>query len=209
VLYDLNAAWVNALLSEPPAYADYFGESEQRCFLRPAEFDYDFDNHIARFEADKRRDFNYDLRYIRKREPVLTWTDEKRVELFIELVDKNFGDESDYVDPDNQRELHRIVDELFSSGRLKTLVIEIDGVPQAVSMSAVESNTMVALYASSNNEERNLGKLLDVETIQEACRMRLGEVSYMTGMKWKADWEMQSEECLTFRKPNMPWPEVV
>jgi hypothetical protein len=208
VFYDLKESWVTELLEAHPQYQAHFSERDFRYFLKPADFDYDFNNHINRFEADKRRDFNYDLRYIRKRNPVLTWTDDQRVELFIELVNRNFGDESDYVDPDNQRELHRIIDELDRSQRLKTLVIEIDGVPQAVSMSAVDSNKMIALYASSNNEYRNLGKLLNVETIQQACRMKLDEISYMTGMKWKADWEMSSEGCVTFRKPAAPWPEL-
>jgi len=48
--------------------------------------------------------------------------------------------------------------------------------------------------------------LLNVEAIQEACRLRVDEVSFMTGMKWKADWRMKGEPCLTMRKPPAPWP---
>jgi hypothetical protein len=75
-------------------------------------------------------------------------------------------------------------------------------------MSLRHSNKMVALYAASNNEYNNLGKLLNFETIQEACRLRVDEISYMTGMQWKAQWQMKSEPCITIRKPPGPWPET-
>ena len=105
-------------------------------------------------------------------------------------------------------ELRRVIGELQRSGRLKTMTIEVDGATQAVSLSLQHSNKMVALYAASNNDFSNLGKLLNVETIQEACRLRVDEVSFMTGMKWKADWRMKSDPCHTMRKPPGPWPEI-
>ena len=63
---------------------------------------------------------------------------------------------------------------------------------------------MVALYAASNNDYNNLGKLLNVESIQEACRLRVDEISFMTGMQWKANWKMKGEPCVTMRKPPAP-----
>ena len=75
-------------------------------------------------------------------------------------------------------ELRRVIGELDRSGRLRTLTIEVDGTRQAVSMSLLHGNKMVALYAASNNDYNNLGKLLNVETIQEACRLRVDEISY-------------------------------
>jgi hypothetical protein len=30
----------------------------------------------------------------------------------------------------------------------------------------------------------------------------------MTGMQWKAQWQMKSEPCITMRKPAGPWPET-
>ena len=129
-------------------------------------------------------------------------------DLFIELVNRNFGAESDYASEENAKELRRVIDELQRSGRLRTLTIEIGGVKQAVSMSLRHGNKMVALYAASNNDYNNLGKLLNVETIQEACRLRVDEISYMTGMQWKAQWQMKSEPCITMRKPPGPWPDA-
>jgi len=40
-----------------------------------------------------------------------------------------------------------------------------------------------------------------VETINEACRLQVDEISFMTGMQWKANWKMKSEPCVTLRKP--------
>jgi CelD/BcsL family acetyltransferase involved in cellulose biosynthesis len=136
---------------------------------------------------------------------VLRWSDDDEAELFIELVNRNFGDESDYATEDNANELRRVIAVLQRSGRLKTLTIEVEGAKQAVSLSVLHGNKMVALYAASNNDYNNLGKLLNVETIQEACRLRVDEISYMTGMQWKANWQMNSEPCLTMRKPAGPW----
>ncbi len=180
----------------------YVAELDMRYHLVPSEFGFDFHNHIDAFGSEKKQKFLYDLRSIRKREPVLRWSQDNEADFFIELVNRNFGDDS------NANELRRVIGELQQSGRLKTLVIEIAGVRQAVSLSLQHGNKMIALYASSNNDFNNLGKLLNVETIHEACRLRVDEISFMTGMKWKADWKMKSEPCHTMRKPPGPWPEA-
>ncbi len=206
VLFDLKESWVGELLQRQPELAANFAERDLRYFLVPSEFGFDFDNHINTFSADKRQKFFYDLRNIRKREPVLHWGTGNEAELFIELVNRNFGAESDYVDEENAKELRRVIDELERSGRLKTLTIEVGGAKQAVSLSVLQGNKMIALYASSNNDFNNLGKLLNVETIQEACRLRVDEISFMTGMQWKANWKMRGEPVVTLRKPPGPWP---
>ena len=202
VMFDLRKSWIDGLLEIYPQYAASFVDPENRYFLVPSEFGFDFDRHLDTFPAEKRSKFQYDLRKIRKLDPVLRWSSDNEADLFIELVNRNFGADSDYTGEDNANEVRRVIAELQESGRLRTLTIEIDGAPQAVSLSLLHGNKMIALYAASNNDYSNLGKLLNVETIQEACRLRVDEISYMTGMKWKADWKMKSEPCLTLRKPN-------
>jgi hypothetical protein len=204
VFFDLRQVWVNGLLQVHPQYASNFAEPELRYYLVPSEFGFDFENHINTFSSDKRQKFLYDLRKIRKSEPALHWSDDNEANLFIDLVNRNFGAESDYVDDGNANELRRVIGELQRSGRLKTLTIDIEGVKQAVSLSLLHGNKMIALYAASNNDYNNLGKLLNVETIQEACRLRVEEISFMTGMQWKANWKMKGEPCLTMRKPAKP-----
>lgn len=201
VLFDLKQSWVSDLLAQHPRFEVHFSEQDFRYFMVPAEFGFDFYNHVDGFPPEKKQKFLYDLRHINKREPVLRWSDENEADLFIELVNRNFGAESDYADANNAAELRRVIDELAQSGRLKTLTIEIGGVKQAVSLSVLHGNKMVALYAASNNDYNNLGKLLNVEAIQEACRLRVDEISFMTGMQWKANWKMKSETCVTLRKP--------
>ena len=208
VLFDLRQRWVSELLQVHPQFETNFSEQDLRYYLVPSEFEFEFSRHIDTFSADKRQKFLYDLRNIRKREPVIRWSNENEADLFIKLVNRNFGAESDYANEDNADEVRRVIEELERSGRLKTLTIEIDGARQAVSLSLLHGNTMVALYASSNNDFNNLGKLLNVETIQEACRLRVEEISFMTGMQWKANWKMKGEPCVTLRKPASPWPEA-
>ena len=208
VLFDLKESWVSKLLQLHPQFEANFTEQELRYYMVPSEFGYDFHNHLETFSSDKKQKFLYDLRNIRKREPTLHWSDDDEADLFIGLVNRNFGDASDYANDDNANELRRVIDELHRSGRLKTLTIEVEGAKQAVSLSLLHGNKMVALYAASNNDYNNLGKLLNVETIQEACRLRVDEISFMTGMKWKADWKMKSEPCLTLRKPPAPRPDT-
>ena len=208
VFFDLRQSWVDEVLESHPQYRGHFGEQETRYYLVPSEFEYDFYRHIETFSSEKKQKFLYDLRKIQKSEPTLRWSDDDEADFFIELVNRNFGTESDYVDEGNANELRRVIDELQRSGRLRTLTIEIAGARQAVSLSLVHGNKMVALYAASNNDYNNLGKLLNVETIQEGCRLRVDEISYMTGMQWKANWKMRSEPCLTMRKPAGPWSPV-
>lgn len=208
VLFDLRLGWVRELLERYPRFEANFAEQDQRYHLVPSEFEFDFYRHIDTFSSEKKQKFLYDLRKIRKSEPTLHWSEDDESDLFIELVNRNFGAESDYADAENAKEVRRVVDELKQSGRLKTLTIEIAGTKQAVSMSLLHGNKMVALYAASNNDYSNLGKLLNVETIQEACRLRVDEISYMTGMQWKAQWQMKSEPCITMRKPPGPWADM-
>jgi hypothetical protein len=201
VLFDLREGWVSKLLQAHPQFAANFSEQDTRYFLVPSEFEFDFYKHVDTFERDKKQKFLYDLRHIRKREPKLCWGTGNEAELFIDLVNRNFGAESDYADDSNANELRRVIAELERSGRLKTLTIEVDGEKQAVALSIHHGNKMIALYAASNNDYNNLGKLLNVETIQEACRLRVDEISLMTGMQWKANWKMKGEFCKTLRKP--------
>ena len=208
VLFELGEGWVSGLLRLYPQFEANFSEQDLRYYLVPSDFEYDFDKHIDTFPADKKRSFLYDLRNIRKREPTLRWSSDNEAELFIDLVNRNFGTNSDYADEDNANEVRRAIAELERSGRLKTLTVELDGARQAVSLSALHGNKMIALYASSNNAYNNLGKLINVEAIREACRLRVDEISFMTGMQWKANWKMRSEPCLTLRKPPAPWPDA-
>jgi len=201
VLFDLKQSWVGGLLQLCPQFEANFSEQDLRYNVVPSEIEFDFYKHIDMFPSEKKKKFLYDLRKIRRREPALHWSNENQADLFIELVNRNFGAESDYANEDDANEVRRVIDELERSGRLKTLTIEVDGARQAVSMSLLHGNNMIALYAASNNDYNNLGKLLNVECIQEACRLRVDEISFMTGMKWKADWRMKSEPCRTMRKP--------
>lgn len=207
VLFDLEHDCVSKLLELHPQFQINCTEQDLRYYLVPSDFEFDFYKHIDTFTSDKKQKFLYDLRNIMKREPLLQWSDADKADLFIELVNRNFGADSDYADAENAKELRRVIAELHRSGRLKTLTIEIAGTPQAVALSLLHGNKMVALYAASNNDFNNLGKLLNVETIQEACRLRVDEISFMTGMQWKASWKMKGEPCLTLRKPPAPWPD--
>lgn len=205
-LFDLRQSWVNGLLRVCPQFQSNFSDLDLRYYLVPSDFDFDFNKHLETFAPDKRKSFQYDLRNIRKREPVLHWSDDDEADLFIDLVNRNFGAESDYANDEDANEVRRVIDELKRSGRLKTLTIAINGEKQAAALSLLHGDKMVALYASSNNEFNNLGKLLNVETINEACRLRVAEISFMTGMQWKAAWKMKSEPCVTMRKPAVPAP---
>ena len=207
-LFELRQSCVSELLQLYPQFEANFSEEDLRYYLVPSEFGFDFHQHIDTFSSDKKQKFLYDLRNIRKREPALKWSNDNEADFFIELVNRNFGKESDYASEDNANEVRRVIEELKRSGRLKTLTIEIDGARQAVSLSLLHGNKMIALYASSNNDYNNLGKLLNVETIQEACRLRVDEISFMTGMQWKANWKMKGEPCVTMRKPPAPWPSL-
>lgn len=205
VFFDLSGKWVRALLDRYPDYAENFGEVDQQFYLVPADFGYDFNNHIQTFSNDKRKGFLRDLRRLREiYNPELRWSDDDEADLFISLSQKNFGAESDHVTEGGKQEVRRVVRELKALGYLRTLTISIDGVKQAASLSAHFKNMWVSLYACSNNDFNNLGKFLNVETIQEGARRRVDEINYMTGMTWKAAWHMKENPCNTMRKPPKP-----
>lgn len=202
----LNNEWVAALLALFPQYAEHFTETDQQFYLTPAEFDFDFTNHITQtFSNDKRKGFLRDIRKVRERGVEMRWSEDDESELFVALSQKNFGSESDHATESGRQEVHRVVRELKDLGLLRTLTLSIGGVKQATSLSALYQGHWTALYSGSNNDYDNLGKLLNFETIQEACRLQVSEVNYMTGMAWKAAWHMKQRPCRTFRTP----PEAV
>lgn len=203
--FDLRGSWVDALLAMHPEYTPNFSELDQQYYLVPAEYGYDFVNHINTFSTDKRKGFLRDLRKFREvYNPELVWSDDDEADLFISFSLKNFGPDSDHVTEAGKQEVRRVVRELKELGYLRTLVIKINGEKQAVSLSAHYKNTWVSLYAGSNNDFKNMGKLLNVETIQKASDLRVDEVNYMTGMAWKAAWHMKENPCRTMRKPAKP-----
>ncbi|MBT8099652.1 MAG: hypothetical protein KJO82_07870, partial [Gammaproteobacteria bacterium] len=120
VLFELEGQGVTNLLQDCPQFEANFAEEDIRYRLVPPDFGFDFNQHLESFSPDKKQKFLYDLRNIRKREPILHWGDDNEADLFIDLVNKNFGAESDYADADNAKELRRVIDELHHSGRLKT-----------------------------------------------------------------------------------------
>lgn len=204
VLFDLKGPFVEEILAAHPQYQPNFIEEDQQFYLVPSDFGYDFVNHINTFSKDKRKGFLYDLRKFRETNPELNWSDDDESELFIKLSVKNFGAESDHSTEGGKEEVRRVIRELKRSGYLHTLTVSVGGEKQAVSMSALYGNMWIALYSSSNNDFNNLGKLLNVETIQEGCRLRVDEINYMTGMTWKKAWNMKTMACRTMRKPAKP-----
>lgn len=204
--FDLRGHWVDEILAQFPEFEPNFVEKDNQYYLVPADFDYDFVNHIyAAFSKDKRKNFIRDVRRLTELQPLETlWSDADETEAFIGLNVRNFGDESDYAIDEGKEEVRRVVRELKELGYLRTLAIRINGVVQAVSLSALYNNNWVALYSSSNNDINNLGKHLTVETIQEGCRLKVNEINYMTGMAWKKAWHMKESPCRTMRKPAKP-----
>ncbi len=207
-LFDLKGSWVDSLLESHPQYTENFRELDYQYFLVPSEFDYDFTNHIQQtFSNDKRKGFLRDLRKLRERGVELNWSDDDESELFVALSQKNFGADSDHATESGRQEVYRVVRELKENGYLRTLSLTVEGAKQATSMSALHKGKWIALYSASNNDYDNLGKFLNVETIQEACRLRVDEINYMTGMTWKAAWHMKQNPCRTMRKPARPAAE--
>jgi hypothetical protein len=157
VFFDLRGSWVDQLLAAYPQYEPNFVEKDNQYYLVPAEFDYDFVNHINTFSNGKRKGFLRDLRKLKERGVELLWNDADESELFINLSVKNFGGESDHMAEGGKQEVKRVVRELKKLGYLRTLTIFVDGAKQATSLSAHFKDTWVSLYAGSNNDIDNLG----------------------------------------------------
>ncbi len=206
-LFDLRGKWVEDVIARFPQYAPHFVEEDHQYFLAPSKFDYDFNNHLVNtFSTDRRKGFVKDVQKVRNIVSEMRWSEDDESEVFVDLNVKSFGEESDYKSDAGKAEVRRVVQALQVLGMLRTLTISIDGIKQAVSMSARHGEDWIVLYSSSNNQINNLGKLLTVETIQEACRLRVREINYMTGLAWKAAWHMDTLSCRTFRKPARPIP---
>lgn len=201
-LFDINGDCVKKILAAHPSLENYFSEKDERYFLLPEEFNRDFTQHIAtKFSGDKRKHLLGELRKIREREPIMTTQiSPSDVNTFITLCNKNFGEESDLKTEGGQAEARRLVTCLEQLGYLRGLLVTIDEKQEAVALCGLYNDVLTVIYSSSNNDIKNLGKFLNFETIQEACKLGVKEIDYMMGTVWKPAWHMNHETCYTFKK---------
>ena len=199
-LFDLNKEHVQKLLEIEPNIKELIGETDTRYYLDLEKIKYDFENHLEKFDKKKRKNFKQDLRKTEEYEPEIIWSHEDESEKFMELSQKRFGTESDYTDKENQEELKRFIKKIKEIGLLQTQIIKIKNEIHAISISAYHKNILHVIYAANNHEYKNIGKLMHVENIKYACKLKAKEINFLLGTAWKKDWKLDEEKTQTLIK---------
>ena len=112
----------------------------------------------------------------------------------VEFNKKRFGDESDFADKDFLIGMKKFIDYLDKENILHVISIVIDGKVQGVEIGANYNGVYYVLNAGSNREIKNLGKLLIVEHIKNAMKLKVPIIDFLSGDSgWKKLWNCEEE----------------
>lgn len=200
-LFDMNGTYIETLMKEIPESQKLFTLSDYNYFLTPEEIQYDFSNHLQKWDKKKRKNFLNDLKGLALQEPEVKWSEDNLSEAFIELNQRRFNEESDYKNDHSKEEAKRLTQTLKEKGWLQTQSISIKGKIEAVGISAFQQDTFQIIYAASNPDIKNLGKRLHLENINRANSLRAKKITFMVGQKsWKDQWHFDKEACYSLQK---------
>jgi hypothetical protein len=201
-LLDMNATDARKITMIYPEYKDYFVKPDRRYYVNLQAINWSFDNYLKnKFSGERRKKFLADIRKVNELGLDVSWSKDIHLDLFIEMNKKRFGKDSDYNKEENILEARRLLKLLKEKSMLQTLTISSSGKIQAVSLSALYKETLHVIYASNNQDVKNLGKKMHVLNIQRGIDLKAKEVDFMIGdNSWKEFWKMDREECLSFIK---------
>lgn len=189
----INLMYIDS--SEAKYLKDY--ELEQcdiRYFFNLEKLDYDFENLLKTFKKKHRKNFRYDLKQLNKLNYKLESCRKQDFDKLIEFNKKRFGDESDFADEDFVDHMKKFIDYLDKEGMLHVISIIINNKVEGVEIAANHNGVYYVLNAGSNRDIKNLGKLLIVEHIKNAMKLKVPIIDFLSGDSgWKKLWNCEEE----------------
>ena len=202
-LFDMNGQVAQAVVSKYPEYQKYFWPAHNRYFLTPAKFNYSTAEYLTSFGKKHRYNLLRDLKKLQTLNYELAWESNEHFDDLIALSVQRFGEESDFIDGYFVEQMRQMVNYLVARGELHTLVVRIGGRLVALELAAEFKNVWYVLNGGQEDGIDNLGKLLIMEHIKEACLRRCQEINFLAGdTGWKRLWNLEREQYYNFATPD-------
>ncbi len=167
---------------------------DTRFFIDLKKFDFDLDNYFKTFNKKHRKNLRYDLRQLEKLDYEIKFGNKKDFEKLIEFNVKRFGKESDFNDLDFVNSMKKLINFLDEKKMLYVISVIINGKIEGVEIAALYNDIYYVFNAGSNREIKNLGKLLIMEHIKNAIKLKVPIVDFLSGESgWKKLWNCEEE----------------
>jgi hypothetical protein len=212
--YILNKALLDKFLAHAPkeTYLTYISPSEKDFAARLEKdeitysldlekYDYNLDDYLATFNKKHRKNIKYDIRQLEKLDCRLLWNAKDHLLRLAELNKLKFGDESNFEEPQFLKSIQLMIDSAEKLNILHMLSIKINNKVEASQIALFHNKTYTVLTGGSNQEIKNLGKLLIIEHIKKAAELKADTVDFMTTESgWKKLWNL--DETMLYKFEN-------
>tara|TARA_Y100000034_G_scaffold89941_1_gene108311 strand:+ start:7073 stop:7960 length:888 start_codon:yes stop_codon:yes gene_type:complete len=182
-------------VSQDELLQDYELEKcDTRYFFSLDKFGFDFENILMTFNKKHRKNFRYDLKQLQKLNYKLEFGRKEDFNKLVEFNKKRFGSESDFEDKDFLIGMQKFIDYLDKENMLHVISVVINDQIEGVEIGANYNGVYYVLNAGSNRDIKNLGKLLIVEHIKNAMKLKVPVIDFLSGDSgWKKLWNCEEE----------------
>ena len=182
-------------------FVDGIEEDQPAYSLDLERFDYNLDSYFSSFNKKHRKNLRYDLRQLEKLDYKLVWNVKEHLSRISELNILRFKEESNFNDPKFSKSFKLLIDAAEKLGILYMLSIKIGKNIEASQIALFYNNIYYVLTGGSNSGIKNLGKLLIIEHIKNAIRLKAKKIDFMsTESGWKKLWNLDETMLYRFDK---------
>lgn len=173
-------------------------ESDIAYSLNLEKYGHDIENYFQTFNKKHRKNLRYDLRQLEKLDYKLVWNVKGHLDRLAELNKIRFKEESNFKEPEFYDSMQLLLESAEKLGILHLLSIKINKKIESSQTALFYNNVYYVLTGGSNPDIKNLGKLLIVEHIKNAIRLKAKMIDFMsTESGWKKLWNL--EETLLYK----------
>jgi hypothetical protein len=205
---------ISSLLARAPAGTSLcFIDSSQKQFVSSLVEDnisfsldlkksgFDIENYFSTFNKKHRKNLKYDLKQLQRLDYTLVWNIKEHLDFAARFNRLRFSDDSNFSDKRFSDSMAMLVESADRLGFLQLLGIKIDNKVEASQTALFYNGTYTVITGGSNPEIKNLGKLLIVEHIKNAIRLRADMIDFMsTESGWKKLWNLDETMLYKFEK---------
>lgn len=176
-------------------------ESEPTYSLNLEKYNHDIENYFKTFNKKHRKNLKYDIRQLEKLDYQVLWNVKDHLDRLAELNKLKFKEESNFNEPEFYGSIKLLLDAAEKLGILHLLSVKINKNVEASQIALFYNNTYHVLTGGSNPEIKNLGKLLIVEHIKKAIRLKAKLIDFMsTDSGWKKLWNLEETMMYKYEK---------
>ncbi len=184
-----NTTLMNIAPSEKE-FADIEPDSESYS-LNLAKHSYDIEKYFQTFSGKHKKNMKHDLKQLEQMDFRTEINNIDDLPRLAKLSIKRFGAESDFNSPQFNKSIQILVENAAKLKLLQLLSIKLDGKTVASEIAFNHNGIYTVLIGGSDPEINNLGKLLNVEHIKNAARLKVPMIDFMTCESgWKKLWNL-------------------